>query len=74
MALYVTLNRCFVLEVTFTILSQLLQPAVLTPVVCPKACSCGSIFGEKPYVRCSNVEHDNLYKVLSEIPENTENM
>lgn len=63
------------LERTWIIVNLMMQYVDLTaPVACPKACSCGTVFGEKPYVRCSNLQSQDLYKVMTNIPESTEEM
>ena len=72
----VTVGSCFFLEFYFSIFSPLFDPVdAAPPFLCPKECSCGRTFGEKPHVRCANIfKQEDLYKVLSEIPEYTEEM
>ncbi|XP_061195263.1 vascular endothelial growth factor receptor 3-like [Saccostrea echinata] len=69
-----TAYSLYMLEITLIIQSLMVQYSALSPVVCPKECSCGSIFGLKPYVKCDNVQSGNVYKVMIEIPQNTEEM
>ncbi|XP_062567890.1 slit homolog 2 protein-like [Saccostrea cucullata] len=69
-----TEHKMHILQIILMTEILMMHYSALTPVVCPKECSCGSIFGLKPYVKCDHVQAEYVYKVIAEIPQNTEEM